>query len=129
MAISSKFLRNEDGSSTIEVVLWLPVVLALLFFTIDVSMIYHSKAEISKIAHDTNRGIAVGRFANALEAETYAMSRLSPISSNATVAVLADTNNVSTAVQVPSRDIALMRSVSAFGVGDINVSYSHMMQE
>ena len=85
------FRRAEDGASTIEFVLWVPLVVMILLLIVDASMIFMTRSHALSVLQETNRLYSVGQFtgdtvADRLdEAEDYALARLTPFSSSATV--------------------------------------------
>lgn len=100
-SITSKFkafLRQEDGSSTIEFVLWLPLVMAILLLIVDSSMLFMSRTHAIRVLQDTNRLYSVGQFTGTpaeriTKAQTYALNRLQGLSPSATI-ITTETNRV-----------------------------------
>lgn len=93
------FCRSEGGSSTIEFVLWVPLVVMILLLVVDASMLFMARSHAMSVLQDTNRLYSVGQFtgdttADRLEkAQDYALARLTPLSASAT-AVTTDVNRV-----------------------------------
>ena len=56
------FLRDDRGSQTIEIVLWIPIFVALLVIIIDASTLYLTQTEMWNVARDTARRITTGKF-------------------------------------------------------------------
>lgn len=56
----SQFLRDEQGSATIEFVLWVPVFVVLLVATIDATVLYLHHTEMWNVSRDVARRVAVG---------------------------------------------------------------------
>lgn len=56
----SQFLRDEQGSATIEFVLWVPVFVVLLIATIDATVLYLHHTEMWNVSRDVARRVAVG---------------------------------------------------------------------
>ena len=79
----SRFLNDERGSQTIEFILWIPVIVALMVTVIDAATLYLAHAEMETVARDTARrmmtGVINGVDATAAEdaAIAYASGRLS----------------------------------------------------
>jgi Flp pilus assembly protein TadG len=69
------FLRDERGSQTIEFVLWLPIIGALLVVISYASILYMTHTEMWNVARDTARRLTVGTLLPA-DAEDYARSQL-----------------------------------------------------
>jgi Flp pilus assembly protein TadG len=105
------FLRREDGSSTIEFVLWLPIVMAILLLVVDSSMLFMSRSHAIRVLQDTNRLYSVGQFTGTpaeriTKAQNYALSRLRGLSPSAT-AVTTETNRVvRTQATMETREVA-----------------------
>ncbi len=70
------FLHDEKGSATIEFILWIPVIVALLVLVIDATTIYITHTEMWNVARDTARRMAKGDLTEA-QAEAYAASAMS----------------------------------------------------
>ena len=75
------FLRDDRGSQTIEFVLWLPIIGALLVIISYASILYTTQTEMWNVARDTARRMTTGLFdvdevLDAAAAEEYAQSQL-----------------------------------------------------
>lgn len=68
-AKSSRFLRDERGSATIEFVLWVPVFVVLLIATTDATILYLSHTEMWNVSRDIARRLAVGDITEAQAVE------------------------------------------------------------
>lgn len=85
------YLRQEGGSSTIEFVLWMPLVVLILLLIVDSSMLFMSRTHAMRVLQDTNRMYSVGQFTGdtleerATKAQAYALARLQGLSPSATV--------------------------------------------
>ena len=58
-----QFLRDEQGSATIEFVLWVPVFVVLLVATVDATILYLHHTEMWNVSRDVARRVAVGDMA------------------------------------------------------------------
>ncbi|WP_168173826.1 TadE family protein [Thioclava sp. DLFJ5-1] len=58
------FFSAEDGATTIEALLWLPMFVGMLAVTVDVSLIFNAQSRILGIVQDVDRAYSVGRFEN-----------------------------------------------------------------
>lgn len=75
------FLRDDRGSQTIEFVLWLPIIGALLVIISYASILYTAHTEMWNVARDTARRMTTGVFdvtgvLDETAAEDYAQSQL-----------------------------------------------------
>lgn len=87
------FLRDERGSQSIEFMLWIPMLAALLVTVIDATTLYFAHAEMENIARDTARRMMTGTIGNKEDAVTYASWRLSNYDYPHTVTATWDSNN------------------------------------
>ncbi len=71
------FKRREDGSATIEAVLWLPAFFYILALSVDTTMIFHGYSRVIRVVEDVNRGISVGRIKTVDEGKTKIATALS----------------------------------------------------
>jgi Flp pilus assembly protein TadG len=113
------FLRQEGGSATIEFVLWLPIVMAILLLVVDSSMLFMSRSHAMRVLQDTNRLYSVGQFTSnqqdieaaraerLAKARDYALSRLRGLSPSATVTAAEVGNGVvRTTATMSTKEIA-----------------------
>lgn len=105
------FLWQEEGSSTIEFVLWLPLVIAILLLVVDSSMLFMSRSHAIRVLQDTNRLYSVGQFTGTpveriTKAQNYALSRLRALSPSAAVTTTETNRVVRTRATMETREIA-----------------------
>lgn len=70
-----KFQKSEDGSFTLEAVIWMPIFAILLAITMNLSMVFYYESQMLRVAQDATRAFSLGRMTEA-EAETYVAERL-----------------------------------------------------
>ncbi|MES2915582.1 MAG: TadE/TadG family type IV pilus assembly protein [Pseudomonadota bacterium] len=105
------FLRQEGGSATIEFVLWLPIVMAILLLVVDSSMLFMSRSHAMRVLQDTNRLYSVGQFTGTpaeriTKAQNYALSRLRGLSPSATATTIEENRVVRTLATMETKEIA-----------------------
>lgn len=105
------FLRQETGGVTIEFVLWLPVVIAILLLIVDSSLLFMSRSHAMRVLQDTNRLYSVGQFTGTPaeridKAENYALARLTGLSPSATATTVETNRVVRTQATMETREIA-----------------------
>ena len=71
-----QFLRDDHGAMTIEFVLWVPFIVALLTTVVDATTLYVTHTEMWNVARDTTRRMAEGSILTVSGAEAYAASAL-----------------------------------------------------
>lgn len=69
------FLRDEDGSHTVEFVIWVPLFVFFLAATIDASVLYLTHTEMWNVARDAARRMSTRQF-NEEEAARHARDEL-----------------------------------------------------
>ena len=122
------FGRSEDGTATLEAVLWTPVYLILFGLVTDSSIVFGRQAEILRVIQDSNRSLAVGAFQTVQQAEDYITGRVQVFSTNTTVDVAIDRGIISTSVTVPAADLTSTGLFGAFDSLIITVGASQMSE-
>lgn len=92
MLFFDRFLRDDKGSATIEFILWVPVIVALLVLVIDATTIYITHTEMWNVARDTARRMAKLEMTVA-EAEAHAAEAMNLRDLPYTVEAAHDTTN------------------------------------
>lgn len=102
--ILRRLCRDEDGSYTIEFVIWIPIFAILLAIVLNLSMVFYYESQMLRVAQDATRAYSMGRFIEAdgktadVLAEEYITANLSFVNANFTVDVVDDGSNVSATV-------------------------------
>lgn len=123
-----RLARDESGSITVESVLWMPIY--LLFFTLiaDVSLMFHSQAQATRIVHDANRQASVGVYTTSAQMEAAVRERLNDYSPNATIDSAFGPTTVVTTVTMPVSDVAAIGILGTLVRADITVSLLHLVE-
>ncbi len=122
------FARREQGSASIEAVLWIPMFLLFFSLLTDTSLIFGRESEILRIVQDANRSLAVGRFQTIKEAQTYVNDKVAKFSPRSIVNVSIDQGIISTTVSLPATDLTITGLLDAFSGVTIAVSASQMSE-
>lgn len=123
-----KFARDEKGSSTVEFVIWMPVVLMAFGLTVDVSMIFHSQSQVLRIVQDANRNASIGRLRTTTEAEDYIEDRLHNASASANATSTITAGVITTTVTYPARDFQILGFFKQFNDLEITVNSEHLIE-
>ena len=83
-AMLRRFRRSEDGSFTLEAVIWMPIFAVLLAIIMNLSMVFFYESQMLRITQDATRAYSLGRLTEQ-EAEDYITQRLSFIDAEITV--------------------------------------------
>lgn len=124
----SRFARSEEGSSTVEAVIWLPLFFFLTVFVLDASMMFNAQSRALRVVQDTNRALAVGQIANEAEAETILRERMASIAPSATVDATIVGNIATTRVAMPIAEISMFDSFAQFAPFEVTASSQQLME-
>ncbi len=115
----NEFIHDERGSPTIEFVLWVPMFVFFLCFTVDASLLYLTHSEMFTVARTTARQISVGAL-SVDDAPAYAQSRILLSGRTYTIGLLSGSLViVDISVNVGDATVfGMMEAVLGFGVSD-----------
>lgn len=120
--------RSEAGSYSVEAVLWVPIYVLMLGAIIDLSLLFYNRAGLTELAHQVNRGVAVGHFADATDAQAFLATRLGSYGDGAQGTVTIRDQEVETRLSVPAADISAMGAIPLFTDLVVNLSYTHLLE-
>lgn len=122
------WINDEDGSATIEAMLWIPFYFALMLFVMNAGLIFYGQSQMMRIVQDGNRAFSVGRLENVEETEAFILERLNVISPLATVTTVLDQGIIYTTATVPVEDLASLGAIDTFDGYPITVSSQHFLE-
>lgn len=127
-AFSARFLKNEEGSLTVESVLWIPFFFVFLGLIADVSLIFNGRAQAYRVVHDMNRQVSSGYLDDKDELIAKTLVGLRNIAPNATVdAVITDEAIVTTA-HLPASDLDAVGFIARISNIDVVVTTKHLRE-
>jgi Flp pilus assembly protein TadG len=93
--LDSRFVRDERGTATIEMLIWTPLFLFLLFLTVDASILYWRHAEMWTAARDVARAVSSGSLdaSSQTDLNSFVASRLRTTNSTFTVSAAVNTTS------------------------------------
>jgi Flp pilus assembly protein TadG len=101
---------NEEGSATVEAVIWLPVLFYVLALSIDVTMVFHGYSRVIRVVEDVNRGISIGRIKTIDEGKAKIAANLSSYKNVKSTISIVD-GVVVTNVSVPVTSLVVIGAV------------------
>ncbi len=126
---TASFWQDEDGSYTIESVIWFPIFAILLAFVTNISIVFFNESQILRVMQDGNRAFSLGRLNDAQEVETYITDRLAYLQAGMTIRTQITGGFVTTNLSVPARELMpLNLMTSAFDSVTIAVSAQHIIE-
>lgn len=128
-----RFSRQEEGSSTIEAVIWLPVFFGITILVADASMLFNSQAQMLRIVQDANRAYSTGQLLDTTDVESYITSRVAGITNRATIASSVDTalvpaGVITTSLAIPADDLDAIGIIAGLTGFDVSVAAQHYVE-
>jgi Flp pilus assembly protein TadG len=62
-----RFFRDENGSYTLEFVIWMPMFAILLAIVMNLSMVFYYESQMLRVTQDATRAYSLGRFIESAE--------------------------------------------------------------
>ena len=126
--IVPRFVRQEEGSATVEFVIWLPVLLIVMAIIADASLVFGSRSTIMRVLQDTNRAVSIGKIMELDEAEQYLTDTLASIAPNAVVETTVDQGVITSIVNVPLSDLTALGLISKFYNLNLTIASQHLSE-
>ena len=122
------FRKSEDGSSTIETVLWMPFFVALFSLIVDGTLIFNNHSNVLRVVHDANRALSVGRLTSGAEAEKMILAGAAHISANMKVSTQVSNGVIYTVAKVPVGDLDMTGIFSGIASSVITINAQHFLE-
>lgn len=123
------FRQSEDGTATVEAVIWLPIFFLVLFLMVDAAMMFSGQSQALRVVQDANRNMSIGRFRTTAETENYIEQHLARFSAEVNAVSTVTAGIVTTTVTLPARDLQLSGFFSAFADLTLSVSADHLIED
>jgi Flp pilus assembly protein TadG len=126
------FRRKEDGTATVEAVLWFPIFIAVFGLMVDSAMIFHGQSKALRVVQDANRKLSIKSLETDAEAEAYINAQLAAINvTPSRTETLSDmtTGIISTLVVVPAREFQILGYFSSLTNLEVPVTAQHMRED
>lgn len=124
----SGFLSQQDGSATIEFVMWLPLFLFVFGLIAEASLIFAGETTILRVVQDANRAMSIGRLTTASATETQIKNNIAKLAPDAQVTTTVTNGIIHSTVSVPVSDLTFTGLVPQFKSLNVKVS-AQMMSE
>ena len=123
-----EFVKDQDGASTIEAVLWMPVFLVLVGASVDITMIFHAHSRVLRVVQDVNRAMSVGRITTEDTAETK-MVQMLPGYSDVQAYVDVTDGIITSQVSVPVSSVIAIGMVTSLMDNNITVRTQQFLEQ
>lgn len=126
-----RFLRCEDGSSTLEALIWMPIIVYLLVMIADFSFVFFEKAQALRVIQDSNRALSVGHVKTTSEVEELIRTGMSHVTENVNVNTTVDLNTgiIKSVLTLSAADLTAVGSIPALERLDIVVAAQHFLEQ
>src|ERR1051326_3334366 len=104
---------QDDGTVTVEFMLWMPLIFTIILFTVDVALIYLKQADMWNVARDISRRMSADSTVTTASAQPQAKNQ--PFTSLSSATITAPGDTVAGQDKVVSTQIGLCNA-SLFGV-------------
>ncbi len=117
-----KLRRDQDGSVSIEMALWLPLFMGLVLVVGNTSMVFYGQSQAMRVVQDGNRAFSVGRIQSIEDTEAFVTAGLAPLSADAVVTTTLYEGVVYTVAKIPVQDLARLGTLDMFSNYDVTVA-------
>ena len=123
-------IMNEDGTATVETVLWLPALFMIFVLIINASFVFYKQSIMMRVVQDANRALSVGRLLTTDATQTYVKDRISGFASNGTVVttVNSSTGVITTTASVPVSDLIFNGKFNLLTGFSVSASSQHFVE-
>ncbi|WP_375175686.1 TadE/TadG family type IV pilus assembly protein [Pseudooceanicola sp.] len=123
-----RYRTSEEGSATIETLIWLPVFVWVLVMIINASLILYQKNVAFRIVQDANRILSTGYMRTTAETESYISSHITGFAPGATVSTTIDNGVVTSDVSYQISNLFMPHVVDDLLNIRVNISAQHFME-
>ena len=123
-----RFARDERASATVESVLWLPGIVALLALIADASFVFYGKSLAHRIVQDANRAVSIALIADEKAAASLVRAELTDLAPSASVESTINGGRITTIAKIPATDLMALARISAFDAITVTVRSQHVVE-
>lgn len=127
--VGSDFRHAEEGTASVEGVLWVPIFFVIFALMVDTSFIFNGQSHVLRVVQDANRHMSIRRFTTDLEVEAYITDRLAAQKiTPKSVDTKSSNGVVVTTVIVPARQFQMLGLFSSLMNLEVDVSHAHILE-
>ena len=112
-----RFRKSEDGGTTLETVLWVPIFFAFFGLLFDIAMVFNGQAAALRVIQEANRDYSIGTITTTTAARARIKSNLASININVADKDIDPRQNagvISTRVEIPVAELGSLGWFNAF---------------
>lgn len=119
---------SEEGSATIETLIWLPVFVWVLVMIINASLVLFQKNQAFRIVQDANRILSTGYMQTPEETQSYIADRIGGFAPEASITTTIDDGVVTSSVIYQVTNLFMPHVIEQLADITINISAQHFME-
>lgn len=123
-----RFRSSEEGSATIETLIWIPVFVWVLVMIINASLILFQKNQALRIVQDANRILSTGYMQTPSQTQTYISEKIAGFAPEAAVQTTIDNGVVTSNVSYEISNLFMPHVVERLMGITISISAQHFME-
>lgn len=100
-----KFAGDEEGSYSIEAVIWMPIFAILLALIMNVSVVFFTESQMMRVVQDGNRAFSLGRLTSEQAVEDYVLTTLAYTDADIVVTTTVSGGIIRTQLSAPATDL------------------------
>jgi Flp pilus assembly protein TadG len=123
-------IMAEDGSATVEAVLWIPFFMLLLALIADASFLFHRQAQMLRAVQDVNRAFSTGQIESTEAVQEILVAQYTPLSEDVQAVSVLDTETIPsgiirTSLSIPAADVNSIGLIAGLGGFNLTVTSQH----
>lgn len=129
--LARRLSEDESGTATVEVAIWMPLLLAFFLLLVDASMILYNKAQILRAVQDLNRSISFQMIdaGNTAAVAQFMTDRLPGLMANLSTPIPNINNGlITTEMVIPSQQLTAIGVLNFLPDFDIRISATHLAE-
>lgn len=123
-----RFFGREEGTATVEAVLWFPIFILIFGLMVDAAMIFHGQAKVLRVVQDGNRNYSIGRLTTPEETQAYVVTALANLNITADALTVENAGVATTIVRVAASELQILGYFTALNNLEIQVSADHLIE-
>ena len=123
-------IAADDGSATVEAVLWIPFFMLLLALIADASFLFHRQAQMLRAVQDANRAFSTGQLDSTDAVQAILVAQYTSLSDDVRAVSVLDTDIVPggiirTSLSIPARDVNSIGLIASLSNLNLTVTTQH----
>ena len=124
-----RFRRSEDGSYSLEAIIWMPIFAILLALIMNITMVFYTESQILRVVQDANRLVSIGRIETEQDAEDFVLAQLNYLDAPLAVSTTIDSSLVTTVLTTPATSLMPLNFLRDTFTGiRVGVRAQHMIE-